>query len=330
MSKSLLKKIDPLFKAYGEFPLPYLVPVYHCVSDQALPHIKNIINYKNTKDFESDLDYISRNFDFADWDFFKDNYNKPKKKTLALLTFDDGLIQFKDDVMPILLRKGIYAINFINPAFVDNSDMMFRSKISLLVEKINDEKSIIPKQAMDLFEVKTNSKSELISKIISLTYKSNNRIIELSKLMNLDFGDYIRNNKIYLDKNDLNIVQQKGFGIASHSWDHPNFTELTLEEQSNNIQKSFKYIKENGFSDESFAFPFTDFGIKQKFFEEIFANNKNLKLTFGTAGIKLDSCERNLQRIPMENGISAEKEINFETNYFYLKKIFNKNKIIRL
>lgn len=329
MSKLFLKKFNPLFKAHGKFPLPYVLPVYHCVSNEDLPHIKNIIHYKNTKDFENDLDYMLRNFDFADWDFFKDNYNKPNKKPLALLTFDDGLIEFKDVVMPILLRKGIYAINFINPAFVDNSDMMFRSKISLLIEKIKDEKYDIPKQVSEYLELKTVSKTEAITRIKSITYKDSQRLLKLGKLMNLDFKDYSKNKKIYLDKNDLNIVKQEGFGIASHSWDHPNFIELPSNEQFNNIQESFNYIKENEFSDESFAFPFTDFGMKKKLFEDLFDTNENLKLTFGTAGIKLDSFERNLQRIPMENGISAEKEINFEINYFYLKKIFNKNKIIR-
>lgn len=330
MSKLFLRKINPLFKAYAKFPLPYLIPVYHCVSDYDLPHLKNIINYKSIKDFEKDLDYMAKNFEFVDWDFFKVNYAKPNKRPYALLTFDDGLIEFKDHVMPILLKKGIYAINFINPAFIDNSEMMFRSKISLLIESVKDEKHKISHETFAFLDLKSNSKQELISRIKSITYKSSHKLPKLGEMMNVDFAEYIKSRKIYLDENDLNIVKQKGFGIASHTWNHPNLTDLSLEEQLKNTQKSFDYIKEKKFSDESFAFPFTDFGIKKKFLDEIFDHNENLKLTFGTAGIKFDSFERNLQRIPMETGISAEKEINFETNYFYLKKAFDKNKIIRI
>lgn len=330
MSKLFLRKINPLFKAHAKFPLFYLIPVYHSVSDQYLPHLKNIINYKNIKDFEKDLDYMVKHFEFVDWDFFKINYAKPNKRPYALLTFDDGLIEFKDNVMPILLKKGIYAINFINPAFLDNSEMMFRSKISLLIERIKDDKYKISNETFAFLDSKSNSKPELISRIKSITYNNSHKLQKLGELMNVDFAEYIKNRKIYLDKNDLNILKQKGFGIASHTWNHPNLTDLSLEEQLNNTQKSINYIKENNYLDECFAFPFTDFGIKQKFFDGIFDNNENLKLTFGSAGIKLDSFENNLQRIPMEGGISAEKEINFETNYFYFKKAFNKNKIIRV
>jgi hypothetical protein len=40
------------------FPLDYCLPLYHTVSDKDLP-ISGMIQYKNTRQFEEDLDYIS-------------------------------------------------------------------------------------------------------------------------------------------------------------------------------------------------------------------------------------------------------------------------------
>jgi len=305
-----------------------MIPVYHCVSNERLAHVKNIINYKNCKDFENDLDYMLNKFEFTDWDSFKKNFDKKNTKPYALLTFDDGLIEFKEVILPILLRKGIYAINFVNPAFIGNSDMMFRLKASLLIEKINEKNYTIPRSVSALLGW-NGSTSEAVAKIKSVNYNNRQQLNHIGELLEVDFKEYIKNNKIYLDEKDLEFVKKQGFGIASHSWDHPYFFDLSPEEQLQNTQQSLDYIRENGFIDEIFAFPFTDFGVKTNFFENLFDENKDLAFTFGTAGIKLDSFPKNLHRIPMENGFPAKEELKFENNYFQIKKIFNKNIILR-
>lgn len=329
MLKLFLKKINSSIGTHAKFPFPYIIPVYHCVSDEYLPHVKHIINYKNTKDFETDLDGMLKKFEFVTWDFFKDHYNRPARKPYALLTFDDGFYEFKETVMPILIRKGIYAINFINPAFTDNSDMMFRLKASLITEKIRHKKYNIPEPVLSKLSLKGNNKNKAIRSIHAIHYKNRYQLEELGRMMDLDFGEYMKSRKIYMDTDDLKAVQKQGFGIASHSWDHPYFAHLPLNEQLQNIRKSLSYIKENGLLEECFAFPFTDFGLTEELFIKLFNENELLRLTFGTAGVKTDGFERNLQRVPMENGLSAEREIHFETNYFQLKKIFNKNTITR-
>lgn len=330
MLKTALKKINNLVPFRGRFPLNYMVPVYHTVSDERLPHVQNIINYKNSKDFEKDLDFMAANFDFVDWETFKNKYRSNTGKPLALLTFDDGLIEFKDVVMPVLLRKGIYAVNFINPAFVGNPDIMFRMKASLLIERINDRAYSLPKPAAGYLRINGSSKAEAVGKIKMISYNSRNLLDRLAELMEYDFQNYIRNNKIYMDESDLAAAEKEGFGIAAHSWDHPYFYDLRLPEQLDNAQKSINYMRENGFLDDAFAFPFTDAGVKRIFFEELSRTNNGSLLTFGTAGVKTDSYPTNLQRIPMENGYSAEREISFESNYYRIKSIFGKNRVNRL
>ncbi len=326
MIKSFFKHI--IFDTGLPVPIPHLIPVYHCVSDERLPHIQNVINYKNLTQFEKDIDYMCQKFEFCDWESFTNN-NSTGKKPFALLTFDDGLVEFKDVVLPVLERKGIYAVNFINPAFVDNQDMMFRFKASLIVESLKTANNAKLKSVAQFLSLHEPAKNKIINSVKSISYHQKQDLEKIAKLLDFSFSDYIKKQKIYLNLADLQEIQKKGFGISAHSWDHPYFFHLSLEEQLESAQKSIDFCTENHFLDESFAFPFTDFSVSDAFFKKLFKNNPQLQFTFGTAGIKIDSFPQNLQRIPMERGYNAQKEIDFEKTYFQIKKIFNKNKIYR-
>lgn len=309
----------------SSFPLEYCLPVYHCVSDEVLPHLKNIIRYKSTKQFEEDLDYLLQHFQFINWEEFKGYISgnfQPKKK-IALLTFDDGLREFYDIVVPILERKGIYAINFINPAFIDNKDLMFRCKASLIIEEIKKKKNINP----EIYTI-LQSKENLQQRVLQINYFQKDILDTLAQLLEIDFTSFLKTQQPYLTTEQLSTLTQKGFGISSHSWDHPLYHELTTHQQLETTHKTFKYLKENTFLYESFAFPFTDFGVKAEFFEGLF-QNQEIFCTFGSAGIKLDSVEKNFHRIPFEMDATAEVTLKKEIAYFKLKNMINKNKILR-
>ncbi|PTT35618.1 hypothetical protein DBR28_12115 [Chryseobacterium sp. HMWF028] len=312
------------------FPLDYCLPLYHSVSDKELPHIKHVIRYKTIKQFEDDLDHLSKNFQFVDWQEFKEftsgNF-KPKKK-IALLTFDDGFREFYDIAAPILERKGIYACNFVNPAFIDNEDMMFRCKASLLADAVEKKKTIDP-EIWRILSVKTNAERYLLQKtILKINYQEKDTLDWLAEKLEIDFKAYSKEYKPYLSTEELKELTRKGFGISSHSWDHPKYGDLSLKEQVETTDRTFAYLKQNGFLYESFAFPFTDFRVKKDFFDELF-KNKEIYCSFGCAGIKLDSVKRNFQRIPMEMGENGARILKKEMAYFRLKKLINKNTIVR-
>lgn len=311
------------------FPMDYCLPVYHCVSDEILPHIRHIIQYKNTKQFEADLDCLSKHFQFISWSEFKDFVSgnfKPKKK-IALLTFDDGFREFYDTVIPILERKGIYACNFINPAFIDNQELMFRCKASLIIDEIERAQKIDP-EVFRMLALENSAKEQLKKHILKINYHKRELLDQLTEKFEIDCKTYLDKHSPYLTTDQLKILTQKGYGISSHSWDHPKYNELSLQEQMESTEITFSYLKENNLMYDSFAFPFTDFGVKKDFFDELF-KNKEIFCCFGSAGAKSDSIERLFHRIPMEMGESGEKTLKKETAYFRLKKIINKNKIVR-
>ncbi|THV62175.1 polysaccharide deacetylase family protein [Chryseobacterium candidae] len=311
------------------FPLDYCLPLYHSVSDKELPHLKHVIRYKTTQQFEDDLDHMAGNFQFVNWQEFKEftsgNF-KPQKK-IAMLTFDDGFREFYDIVVPILERKGIYACNFINPAFIDNKDMMFRCKASLLADAAEKKKTIDP-EIYFILSLKNADRSILQKKILSVNYQQKDILDRLAEKFEIDFKAYSKEYQPYLSTEELKELTRKGFGISSHSWDHPKYGDLSLKRQMETTDKTFDYLKENGFLYESFAFPFTDFEVKKEFFDELY-KNEDIYCSFGCAGIKLDSVKRNFQRIPMEMGESGAQILKREITYFRLKSLINKNMIVR-
>ena len=311
------------------YPLDYFLPVYHSVSNDDQPHLKHIIKYKSVEEFEKELDLMLRYFDFVDWDNFKKYQlgEKKAKKKIALLTFDDGLRDFYDIVAPLLEKKGVFAINFINPQFIDNKDLMFRCKASLIIEELHkSERAIL--EIGTHFKIKNPTLKSVSKKINLINYLTQSDLDVVGNLLNLNFNDFLNSQKPYLSTSQLESLHNRGFGIAAHSWDHPLYFELSHEDQINTTTRSIRFIEERKYLSECFAFPFTDFGIKKDFFEELFAKT-NLFCSFGSAGIKTDSFERNYQRVPMETGEPATEILKDQIAYYKLKRLFYKNRIHR-
>lgn len=300
-----------------------LILVYHLVSDEKRDHVKHLFPYHDVKNFERDINFLATHFDFIDWDtFIQQKKDKARsKKTSILLTFDDGYAEFYDIIAPILKRKGIYAINFINPKFIDNKDLMWRCKASVILSETiaNKEKEV------QLLEMLGNQNK---SSILNIKYENQNQLNQIASELEIDFKDYLKNNNIYLTINQLRALQNDGFGISSHGWDHPLYSQLSLDEQLENTQKSLDYMTENNFLTDSFAFPFTDHLVKNKFFEDIFKKNRSLQFTFGAAGLKQDLRLNNLQRIPMENEhYNAQQILKSELLYYHFLKKAGKHVI---
>jgi hypothetical protein len=191
---------------------------------------------------------------------------------------------------------------------------MFRCKESLIIDKIKSSE--------------TKSLEITIEEVLKIKYQDKTQLNQIAEKLEIDFNFYLKKQKPYLDFDQLKNLTAKGFGISAHSWDHPLYCELKLEDQLENTIKSLNFAKENNFLDDSFAFPFTDFGVQKKFFESLF-KNKQISYSFGCAGIKIDSFSKNLQRIPMETGESAVQTLKKEIAYYKFKKLLNKNTIIR-
>ncbi len=293
--------------------IPLVIPFYHVVSDEYLPHIANLYKYPDTKQFEKDLDFALKYFEPATIDELLEYAVKHKKfpKKKVLFTFDDGLRQCYDVIAPILRKKGLTAIFFVNPVFLDNRELFFRYKQSILIDVVNKKFT-------------KNKAKEYYKKI--LAYRDNTEMLnKIAYELEVSFEDYLRSRKPYMTSSQVAELMQQGFEIGGHSMTHPLFSKIDFNEQIRQTAESLDYCGTVlGCENKFFAFPFTDYGVKNEFFDYVF-KHKIADLTFGTAGLKLDKQTRHLQRIPVEKYSNIKQALKIEYLYFFIRKLFNKH-----
>ena len=282
-----------------------LLPFYHIVSDDNPIHVKNLYQPRSVQEFKDDLDFLLTHYESISLkQLIKLNKEgKSIDKNYFHLTFDDGLSEFYTIAAPILKEKNIHATIFLNTDFIDNKELFYRFKASILFDKL-----------------KNNS-------ILSVGYKDIPRLDELAKINEIDFSTYLSKEKPYLDSNQIKELIGQGFTFGTHSKDHPLYNELSIEEQLTQTTESIDFVVDKFKLDyKVFSFPFTDDGVSKSFFEEI---DNSTDLTFGSAGIKEDTVQNHLQRLAMETDKTAKEIIKAEYLYYIMKQKVGKHKIIR-
>jgi len=282
-----------------------ILPFYHIVSDENPVHIKNLYQSRGVKQFKEDIHFLLENYKSISLQELIElnSSNKAIAENCFHLTFDDGLKEFYTVVAPILKARNVHATVFLNSDFIDNRQLFFRFKASILFEKLkNDE-------------------------ILNLSFAEEHVLDGLALEHGIDFKEYLKKYQPYLTSEQIKELIGEGFTFGAHSKNHPIYKALTIEEQIIQTKESIEIVTNQfNLQYKAFSFPFTDDGVSVAVFDEI---NKVSDITFGCAGIKDDSAKNHLQRIPMETTEDAEKIIKSEYAYCLIKQKAGKNRIVR-
>lgn len=251
---------------------PLFLPFYHLVSDEPAPHVRHLYPVVSSRRFRADLEWILRHYKPVELEALEQPVHGGKP--VFHLSFDDGLRQCAEVVAPILVEKGIPATFFINPSFVDNQDLMYRYKASLLAEFQPERKR----------------------EVLSVSYRDRAMLDELAQRVGLEFDSFLRMYRPYMSLDQLDSLVRQGFSLGGHSLDHPMYKALEVVEQVRQTVESVEWVVSRWQMPAAFAFPFTDDGVTSLFFRSLPTDWR----TFGTAGFKLDEEPRHFQRVPME------------------------------
>ncbi len=187
------------------------LPFYHLVSDESPPHVRQLYPVRTERQFREDLDFLLKHFQPIDlqtlWEhvFEKRAFDRP----VFHLSFDDGLRECHELVMPILLEKGIPATFFLNPDFIDNQGLMYRYKASLL--------SVAHLQGVPHFQ-----------NPLAVKYENRHLLDNWAKSIGLDFAAFLADQKPYLSTAQIQDMQAKGFTFGAHSLDHPQYGQIPV------------------------------------------------------------------------------------------------------
>lgn len=286
-SISYLTKLLPVRQWVRLTGRPLVLPFYHAVSDQTRPHLEGLYRYPDIDSFKRDLDWLCRNFQPVDLPeviaFSKGQ--KHFEQAVFHLTFDDGLRECAEIIAPILRARKLPATFLVNPAFVENGDMLYRMKQTLLCS---------PRDASNTQQPVNNEQ------IWATSFKEQHRLDEWAARSGFSFRDYLQNQKPYMSWKQLRELKGQGFHIGAHSMHHPPFQQLTQTEMKAETGNSLKALEQAGvLTYRIFAFPFSDVGIAEKDLVEL-QSSLNIDLMLGSSLLKKERHAGHLQRIPIE------------------------------
>ncbi|MFW6302095.1 MAG: polysaccharide deacetylase family protein [Bacteroidales bacterium] len=291
---------------------PVIMPFYHTVSDETLPHLVELYHVKSSRAFRQDLDYLLRHFlPLSMEDFISNRYDR--NKAHMLLSFDDGLKECHSIVAPILKEKGIPAAFFINPAFIDDKAWFYRYEASWL---IHDLKNQDPSDDASCTIIKMKEKEMLgyQEQLRAVNYFSLDVIDRIMERLQVNRQSMKLQTRVYMTESEVRSLQKDGFHIGAHSQHHPLFSEISADERLREASESADAVSDIVSQNiKTFAYPFTDDGMSREQLNAVIEAG-GFAATFGTSGFGKTPDIPHYQRIPMEHGrrFSAKKIVSGE------------------
>lgn len=280
-----------------------ILPLYHIVSDERIPYVIHRYTYCSINQFKKDLDFLQKYFLPVSLSDLLSNImgSIALPERSFLLTFDDGYREVAEVIAPILKKRSIPAVFFLNSAFIDNKEMFYRDKAGLIIDKLDNfiqYKNI--NKISELLKIQNPTLSSIKKSVLGINYHNKGQLDELAQILEIDFIGYLKEKRPYLNSNEIRDLINQGFMVGAHSVDHPLFSEINLEEQLSQVFNSLGKLKEQfDVPYNAFAFPNNDRDVSQEFFNRTHFNGL-IDISFGTSDFSNGHCENNLQRQPME------------------------------
>ena len=312
-----------------------LFPYHHLVSDEDVKHIRHLYQYKNVSQFNADLEYLLRYYRPVPVSDVIQAMTSKKKlpRNAFLLTFDDGLREVSDVIAPILQKKGIPAVFFINPAFLDNKELFYRFKISLIIEGISRRKedASLLRECSVILKKKFQSSEQLITHLRGMMHEDKIILDALASKLDFTYDEYLKKTRPYLTKAQVTELSVDGFTIGSHSWDHSYYKFLSLEEQKKQTIQSAEFVKENFHPPfDLFSFPHMDTEVTQDFFDQMAIEYPGIDAFFGIQNQKQELENKMLHRFNAERPqVPMNKQLNGILMLVLFQKLFKKQFVKR-
>jgi len=232
--------------------------------------------YLDLDDFRKQLDYFESEFGFVDRDeFLASARGTAEPPDGVILTFDDGLRDHYDWVLPELQRRGLWGVFYVPTAPYTQGKALNVHRVHALVGKYGGEavleplldlvnEDMVPDARREEFHTETyqnqnNTKSvTTVKRILNYFIDYEHREDVLNTLCDQFIAADLDPESFYLRPKELREMQDAGMILGSHSVSHRVFSKLPQPAQRDEIFSSFGHLSTavNGLDARTFCYPY--------------------------------------------------------------------------
>jgi peptidoglycan/xylan/chitin deacetylase (PgdA/CDA1 family) len=251
--------------------------MYHYVRDDDpdYPYFKNL----HLDDFKAQLDFFASEYGFVSQADFNYSLLTGEAPEGVILTFDDGLKDHFNFVLPTLIERGLWGIFYIPTFIFRHKQLLDVHRVHVLLGKFRSK--TVYQKLLELFDESMLTHSHVnefkertyigqvdddYTKIIKRTlnyyigYQYREQVMRL--LMAYFFPDEEELfNAFYLTPEEVKRMDASGMVIGSHTINHPVMAKLPAEEQRKEIEESFHVIANiiGEYKIKTFCYPYGGF-----------------------------------------------------------------------
>jgi peptidoglycan/xylan/chitin deacetylase (PgdA/CDA1 family) len=305
--KSFFPKI-PLRLQMAALPSTPLIVFFHGVGKEQ-PYIKNLYPSQSEAGFEKIIDELLTRF--KPLEDLSITGIAAAKSNRFIVTFDDGLRSAYEIAVPILERKGIPAIFFLNPDFMDGRNCFYRFEASLLCETLKSASVQQAEKVTSLLSARRYPAAEAFSAVKAVRYADRGIYREIAEILEMDMDGFFEQERPYFTAAEATDLLSRGFYLGAHSCDHPRYGDISPQEQVRQTLDSTQQIQQRfNLSYRYFAFPFSDEDIDQDFYTQ---TRPGVDLYFTTGGWRKAERQQGIyHRVWLDTVSSAIDELKSE------------------
>ncbi|WP_103680996.1 polysaccharide deacetylase family protein [Alkalispirochaeta sphaeroplastigenens] len=306
MMRSLLLRGIPLGVQRRLTPRAPVIVFFHGLGQEQV-YIRHLYRSRSAAEFEELLDQLLKRFTPLQ-DLSAEHLARADSRHFVI-TFDDGLRSTREIAVPILERKGLPAIFFINPDFISGKSDFYRFQASLLCHTLKKSgPEVYPLVREILRGAGCADQGNLQVALKAVEYSRRQVYREIARALDLDMDAFFRDARPFMTTDDARDLQGRGFYLGAHSCDHPRYCEIPLDEQIRQTRLSMEWVQETfELSYRYFAFPFHNRGVGTPFYQ---ATAGDVDLYFTTHGWWLPERNRSVyHRVGLDSATSAVREI---------------------
>jgi peptidoglycan/xylan/chitin deacetylase (PgdA/CDA1 family) len=232
--------------------------MYHYVrpAPRDLPYFR----YLHVEDFARQLDWFEQNLGFVTREDFDKACATGRVPDGVVLTFDDGLTDHYDHVLPLLQQRGLFGLFYVCTSPYESGRLLDVHRIHLLLGRLGGQCALdrlaarltddmLSDAHVEEFRHATynNQDNDLattrfkrtLNYLISYRYRQ----AILDALFHEEFGDEgdaVRS--FYLSPDQIRAMDAAGMVMGSHGANHYVFSKLSVDQQRHEIARSFAVL----------------------------------------------------------------------------------------